>query len=155
MQEGTYMATRKKTGIFLIFLIALVASSATYFVLLARERQENSPLVLSFHDAGSATLEEVSQILIRMWLERFKSTLDLKNRLDNYEIEKIGSVMKREDGFVVGATFSVKPTFMSFDNWIVGNGIDTHDGWIRHQFLFFKVTPKEGRYVWQVLGTGP
>jgi len=149
------MTTRKKIGIFLIFLIALVASPATYLVLLARERHENIPLGLSFHDAGSATPEEASQILTRMWLERFKSTLDLRNRLDNYEIEKIGSVMQREDELVVGATFSVKPTFMSFDNWIVGNGIDTHDGWIRHKLLFFKVTPKEGRYLWQVLGTGP
>ncbi len=49
----------------------------------------------------------------------------------------------------------MKPALMEVSDWVVGNGVPSGDGWIRHKYLFFSITEANGDYTIRVVGTGP
>jgi hypothetical protein len=144
---------RKKLGIALLIVLLMAAGSC--LILLSDGQPAKNPPAVSFEEAPGVSPDMICQTLVQRWLEGFRSTLRLRDRLVAYEIERMGMVESDDGGYRFSATFSVKPMSLLFSDWIAGNGVAGEDGWIRHKFLFFKVEKGSGQYTLQVLGTGP
>jgi hypothetical protein len=98
--------------------------------------------------------EEVAATLVGRWLSKFKTgEVSWASRLEDYEIKRI-DVARSRDNLVVSATFSVKPTRWSYNNWQAGGGTAEGD-WIRSKSTRFAVTKTDGSYKLQELGPGP
>jgi hypothetical protein len=115
-----------------------------------RANQPSIPL----SDVNESKPEEIAAKLVDRWLNNFKTgEFSWASKLENYEIKKI-DVARGRDNLVVSATFSVKPTRWSYNNWQAGGGTAESD-WIRNKSTRFAVTMTGSGYKLRELGPGP
>lgn len=120
----------------------------------AADRHANTPAVAAREVAGRSP-DQVAAVLVDRWLARFRSSdTGGAMRLREYRVDRL-EVTGSGDATVVSATFSVRPTRRSMDNWIAGSGGTVRDGWIHGKFTRFRLTRTADGYQLTELGPGP
>lgn len=106
---------------------------------------------------ANATNEEIAELLFTQWLEQSKLT----GSLEDYEVLNVSSApsvygLDYRVDFVVGVTYSVKPSESEKIRWVAGNGlVSENDPWIRSKFFLAGVRLDDEVYSLYIIGTGP
>jgi hypothetical protein len=144
------------SGVLLVILICLAAGVVLYQLgnnTGLADFKANQPFI-STSEVNESNPEEIAAELVEKWLSRFKTgDVSWASRLTDYQIIKI-DVARGKDNWVSSATFSVKPTRWSFNNWQAGGGAVESD-WIRNKSTRFVITKTDSGYKLQELGPGP
>lgn len=104
-------------------------------------------------EAWSPDTLATAERLFREYLTGYQRAT-VEDRLEDFTINTIEIVEKRENGFVFTVSYDVKPAAANSD-WIAGNGAVGPDGWIVGKFNFVTVEDVDGGPVITGQGTGP
>ena len=141
----------------LVLVVLLAAAGAWWLLRLGNDtglEDFGHQAVLPENEAAGLGDEAVARELVERWLGHFVSDAGRAAQLREYRVDRLD--VTRESGLLrVAATYRVRPTRWSLDNWLAGSGGTVEDGWIRGKFSRFEVVEAGGAHRLRQVGPGP
>lgn len=133
--------------IFIIIIISLIIFKDRIFVFNSNKLKDNNVYESQISEDNLLNEEEkIGFDIVSKWLENYKNTsLEITSKILSYNINSISLTSKKDDKFIIMATYDVVPASIDNTIWTNNNGEKQGDT-IKNKFQYFIIEKIDDKY---------